>query len=189
MPAQHLDQVDCDSSAQHGEVAQITPESITLRSATETHKMHEGEVLPAVMSVAEVSAKEFGIEKMLDKMLGLWQVIMPAQHLDCVDYASSACRSALLQPMEYGVLEYRDTGTYIIRGTDEINTLLDDHIVATQAMSFSPYKKVRAIIVVPLYMEHPYWSCYYSSSPRSRRQVFEERIMDWEKHLKLVQVR
>ena len=132
--------------------------------------MHEGEVLPAVMSVAEVSAKEFGIEKMLDKMLGLWQVIMPAQHLDCVDYASSACRSALLQPMEYGVLEYRDTGTYIIRGTDEINTLLDDHIVATQAMSFSPYKKVRAIIVVPLYMEHPYWSCYYSSSPRSRRQ-------------------
>lgn len=50
------------------------------------------------------------------------------------------------------------TGTYIIRGTDEINTLLDDHIVATQAMSFSPYKK-----------------------------VFEERIVDWEKHLKLVQ--
>ena len=46
----------------------------------------------------------------------------------------------------------------MIKGTDEINTLLDDHIVATQGMSFSPYKA-----------------------------VFLERIESWEALLRLVQ--
>ena len=36
--------------------------------------------------------------------------------------------------------------------------------------SWSPENNVRAIIIVPLYMEDPYRSCYSSSSPRSRRQ-------------------
>ena len=117
-----------------GELVQLEPENLTLRKMTEEYKMQTPDVISSVLATAEVSSKEFAIEKMLDKMLGLWQ------------------------PMVYQVVEYRSTGTYIIRGTDEINTLLDDHIVATQAMSFSPYKK-----------------------------VFEERIVDWEKHLKLVQ--
>ena len=30
--------------------------------------------------------------------------------------------------------------------------------------------RVRAIIIVPLYMDHPYRLCYSSSSPRSRHQ-------------------
>ena len=71
---------------------------------------------------------------MLDKMLGLWL------------------------PVDYGITAYRATGTYVIKGTDEINTLLDDHIVATQSMSFSPYKA-----------------------------VFEERINEWESSLRRVQ--
>jgi dynein heavy chain len=33
------------------------------------------------------------------------------------------------------------TNTFVIRGYDDINTVLDDHIVKTQAMQFSPFKK------------------------------------------------
>jgi hypothetical protein len=44
---------------------------------------------------------------------------------------------------EMGVLEYRETGTYIIKVEEQITQMLDDHIVMTQSMTFSPYKKVR----------------------------------------------
>ena len=91
-------------------------------------------MLATVLGVSEVASKEHGIEKMLDKMLGLWNDV------------------------DYNVQSYRATGTYVIKGTDDINTLLDDHIVATQAMSFSPYKA-----------------------------VFQERIDAWEASLRLVQ--
>ena len=35
----------------------------------------------------------------------------------------------------------RDSGTYILRGSDEIAQMLDDHLVQTQSMNFSVYKK------------------------------------------------
>ena len=113
---------------------EIDVEGLTLAKATGEMKLHEEELMPAVLAVAEVSGKEFGIEKMLDKMYGLWE------------------------PIDYIVDDYKATGTYFIKGTDEIVTLLDDHIVATQAMSFSPYKA-----------------------------AFEKRIIDWELLLRNVQ--
>ncbi|XP_026687539.1 dynein heavy chain 3, axonemal-like, partial [Diaphorina citri] len=39
------------------------------------------------------------------------------------------------------VVPYRDTGTYIIQGTDEIQVMLDDHILRAQTMRGSPYIK------------------------------------------------
>ena len=33
------------------------------------------------------------------------------------------------------------TNTFILTGFDDVNTMLDDHIVKTQAMQFSPFKK------------------------------------------------
>ena len=48
----------------------------------------------------------------------------------------------------------------MIKISEEVNTLLDDHIVLTQQFSFSPYKG-----------------------------PFEERIADWERKLRLTQVR
>lgn len=44
-------------------------------------------------------------------------------------------------PIVMEVLSYKETGTYIIKVSDDCSQLLDDHIVMTQSMSFSPYKK------------------------------------------------
>lgn len=59
----------------------------------------------------------------------------------------------------FDVLPYKETGTYILKSPDEAAQLLDDHIVMTQSMSFSPYKK-----------------------------QFEERISAWESKLRMTQV-
>uniref|UniRef100_A0A8B9L8A4 Dynein, axonemal, heavy chain 1 n=1 Tax=Astyanax mexicanus TaxID=7994 RepID=A0A8B9L8A4_ASTMX len=87
-----------------------------------------------IARVAEVAAKEYGIEQALDKMQHEWSSV------------------------EFEVLPYKNTGTYILKSPDEASQLLDDHIVMTQSMSFSPYKK-----------------------------PFEERISAWESKLRMTQ--
>ena len=64
------------------------------------------------------------------------------------------------KPVNFEIMSYKDTGTYIMKGSDECTQLLDDYIVMTQSMSFSPYKK-----------------------------PFEERISTWEGKLRMTQVR
>ena len=59
----------------------------------------------------------------------------------------------------FDILPYKETGTYIIRTSEDTSQLLDDHIVMTQSMSFSPFKK-----------------------------PFEDRINSWENKLKTTQV-
>ena len=56
------------------------------------------------------------------------------------------------------LVPYKESGTYILRAADEISQQLDDHIVMTQAMSFSPFKK-----------------------------PFESRILSWENKLRTTQ--
>ncbi|XP_055006961.1 dynein axonemal heavy chain 1-like [Boleophthalmus pectinirostris] len=56
------------------------------------------------------------------------------------------------------VLPYKNTGTYILKSPEEASQLLDDHIVMTQSMSLSPFKK-----------------------------YFESRIANWESKLKMTQ--
>ncbi|XP_047438259.1 dynein axonemal heavy chain 1 [Mugil cephalus] len=87
-----------------------------------------------IAHVAEVAGKEYTIEQALEKMEQEWATVI------------------------FDVLPYKDTGTYILKSPDEASQLLDDHIVMTQSMSFSPFKK-----------------------------TFEGRINTWESKLRMTQ--
>lgn len=45
------------------------------------------------------------------------------------------------QGLDVRLVPYKDTGTSIVSGTDDIQTILDDQIVKTQAMNASPFVK------------------------------------------------
>ncbi|NXD64149.1 DYH1 protein, partial [Eolophus roseicapillus] len=90
--------------------------------------------IESISKVAEAAGKEYAIENALNKMESEWKSIV------------------------FAVDPYKDTGTFILKNTDEASQLLDDHIVLVQSMSFSPFKK-----------------------------PFEERMNSWENKLKITQ--
>lgn len=69
-----------------------------------------------VTKTAESAAKEYTIEETLSKMLKEWETT------------------------EMELTAYKNTGTFIMKVSDEIMQMLDDHIVLTQQISFSPFK-------------------------------------------------
>ena len=70
-----------------------------------------------VEEVCVVAEKEYGLDKALDGMMREWDAI------------------------EFEVVAYKETGTYVIRTVEDIGTLLDDQIVKVQTMMGSPYIK------------------------------------------------
>eukprot|EP00754_Rhynchopus_humris_P047613 Rhum_TRINITY_DN7196_c0_g1::Rhum_TRINITY_DN7196_c0_g1_i1::g.22071::m.22071 len=70
-----------------------------------------------IMKISEVAMKEYSIEEQLNNMKKDWETL-----------------SFLIDP-------YKDTGTYVMKGTDEVQQMLDDHMIITQSLSFSPFKK------------------------------------------------
>jgi dynein heavy chain len=74
------------------------------------------EQLDVVQKIGESAAKEYQIENALDKMEGEWSGV----HLQ--------------------IHPYRETGTGVLKGVDEINVVLDEHITMTQTIMFSAFK-------------------------------------------------
>ena len=71
----------------------------------------------SITKVCESAGKEYAIESALDKMMKDWA------------------------PMKFEIVAYRETGSFVLKGADDVQQLLDDNIVMTQAMGFSPFNK------------------------------------------------
>nr|PNR26425.1 hypothetical protein PHYPA_031000 [Physcomitrium patens] len=73
--------------------------------------------LHEIQEVSELACKEYSIEMALQKMQEDWN------------------------SLELQIIPYKSTKTYIMKIEDSTLQQLDDHIVLTQSMSFSPFKK------------------------------------------------
>lgn len=76
------------------------------------------DLLPQIAKLEEIStfaSKEYMLERSLDSMSTDWQ------------------------PMQFSTTAWRESGTHILSAVDEIQQLLDDHLVKTQTMRCSPF--------------------------------------------------
>ncbi|XXQ30104.1 AAA+ ATPase domain-containing protein [Plasmodiophora brassicae] len=106
-------------------------ETFTLDQAINKLKLQER--MDVISKEGERAGKEYMIEQSLNKMQDAWANI------------------------RFDVVPYKTTGTYIVKGTEVVMALLDEHRVMTQAMQFSTFKG-----------------------------PFEERISNWDHKLQLV---
>ena len=65
--------------------------------------------------MSEFASKEHALEKSLDKMQNDWMGV------------------------KFEFAEWKNTGTTILRGIDDLQMLLDDQLIKTQSMTASPY--------------------------------------------------
>ena len=164
--------------------AVITPEQTLTIQKIESQQY--GEYLTQLEEISDNAAKEYGIEKILGKMIDDWQ------------------------PVNVELKPWRDTGTFIVSGgsIDEIQQILDDQIVKTQTMKGSPYARIfeRQITEWENWLNFTlnfteYWVKVQSvwlylepifSSPDIRKNLptegakFAEVDLDWKKIMKVV---
>ena len=91
-------------------------DSMTLTRVIDDFKLQN--YLEIITKVGDSAGKEYQIESSLQKMEDAWK------------------------NMEFDIQPYKKTLTFVVRNVDEAINLLDEHTVTTQAMQFSPFKKV-----------------------------------------------
>jgi len=74
--------------------------------------------------VSEAAAKEYNIEVTLDNMLGDWT------------------------GLELQIFPYRDTGTGVLKGVDEVQAILDEHVTMTQARPRRPFTPSMRVVSI-----------------------------------------
>jgi hypothetical protein len=72
---------------------------------------------PAVEEVCTIAEKEHALDKALDNMMNEWKGV------------------------DFDILPYKETGTYVVKAVDDIMMMLDDQIVKSQTMMGSPFIK------------------------------------------------
>lgn len=96
------------------EVLDKSPVALQNTTLAELIKMDMLGRLDELREVSENASKESTIEKVIVKMMDEWKNI------------------------KFTVNMYKDTGSYILSAVDDIETLLDDHRMKTQAVKLSP---------------------------------------------------
>jgi dynein heavy chain len=89
-------------------------ESFTLQKAFDLNLRDHGVLIG---KVGEKAAKEYQLEKLLNSMEEEWSTV------------------------DLQILPYSDSGTFVLKGFDELVAVLDEQITKTQGMMFSAYKK------------------------------------------------
>ncbi|KAF5830265.1 dynein heavy chain, N-terminal region 2-domain-containing protein [Dunaliella salina] len=126
------------------------------------HDRHWEQILSLVQNQSYDPDKPLNASDLIDLGIG-----MKVEQVQAISAAASKEQSMLqsLKKMEgewaglaFEVHPYKDTGTYIIGGTDEIQMVLDDQIVKIQSMHASPFVK-----------------------------AFKERVIEWEHTLQTLQ--